>query len=158
MHIADIQTKENVIIELQNSPIPTPIIYKRETFYGKKMMWIINGKPFKENFEIYKSQLKEDEEYYRRYNPSSSQYGLVDNGRKNEFDFSWSRCRKSWRDAQRRIFIDFGDENLFWVKEGMGTHRGCGRQVSKKDFIAKYGGDLELLALIIDNSNKKVGR
>ena len=137
MHIADIQTKENVIIELQNSPIPNPIIYKRETFYGKKMMWIINGKPFKENFEIYKSQLKEDEDYYRRYNHSSSQYGLVDNGRKNEFDFSWSRCRKSWRDAQRRIFIDFGDENLFWVKEGMGDMQRLRQTSQQKRFYSK---------------------
>ena len=72
--------------------------------------------------------------------------------------FEQLMLRKSWRDAQRPISIDFGDENLFWIKEGMGTRRGCGRQVSKKDFIAKNGGDLELLALIIDNSNKKVGR
>jgi competence protein CoiA len=149
-HIADIQTKENVIIELQNSPIQKPIIYKRETFYGKQMIWIINGKPFKENFQIYKSQLKEDEEYNRRYNPLSSQYGVVNNDHKNEFDFLWRRCRKSWHGVQRHIYIDFGDKNLFYVEEGMGTHRGSGRQVGKESFITKYGGDLKLLASIIE--------
>jgi Competence protein CoiA-like family len=154
-HIADIQTKENVIIELQNSPIQKTIIRRRETFYGERMIWVINGMHFKDNFFISSSRLKDDEEYFRRYNPLSSQYGIVDNSRKNEFNFSWSWSRKSWSNVQRNVFIDFGDGNLFWVKEGMGTSSGKGRQISKEKFIKKYGGDLELLATIIDNSNKR---
>ncbi len=46
-HIADILTNDSVIIELQNSPIQKPIIRQRETFYGERMIWIINGKYFK---------------------------------------------------------------------------------------------------------------
>ena len=106
---------------------------------------------FKNNFSIHKSQLDEDDEYYRRYNPSSSQYGIVDDSRKNEFHFAWSWCRKSWSEVQRHVFVDFGDENLFWVKQGMGTSYGKGRQISKEKFIKKYGGDLELLETLIDN-------
>jgi competence protein CoiA len=153
-HIADIVTKESVVIELQNSPIQMPIIRKRETFYGERMIWVINGKHFKHNFSIHKSRLDEDEEYYRRFNPFSSQYGIVDNSRKNEFRFAWSRCRKSWSKVQQHVFIDFGDENLFWVKQGMGTSYGKGIQVSKEVFITKYEGDLELLETLIDNPNK----
>lgn len=162
-HIADIQTKENLIIELQNSHIQKPIIHKRETFYGERMIWVINGKHFKNNFNIYpySSRLNDDEEYYRKYNPLSSQYGIVDKNTeeiksrlKQEFNFSWSRRRKSWSDVQRHVFIDFGDENLFWVKDGMGTSSGKGRQISKRSFIKKYGGDTELLKTVIDNSKK----
>jgi hypothetical protein len=157
-HIADIVTKERVVIELQNSPIQMPNIRQRETFYGERMIWVINGKPFKENFSITKSRLDEDEKYYRFHNPFSSEYGKVDNSPKNEFKFSWSWCRKSWSDVQRPIFIDFGDEHLFWVKEGMGTSYGKGKKITKGVFIEKYGGDLNLLVTLLDKSNDKFGR
>lgn len=158
-HIADIQTQENVIIELQNSPIQKPIIRRREFFYGERMIWVINGKPFKDNFRYHRThrsvKLDEDEEYFRRHNPLASQYGIVDTQtRKDEFNFAWSWCRRSWTDVQRHVFIDFGDENLFWVKEGMGTSNGKGRQIPKENFLKKYGGNLNLLATLIDNSTQ----
>jgi len=153
-HIADILTKDNVIIELQNSPIQRPIIRKRENFYGERMIWVLNGKHFKDNFSIYKTALEEDDEYFRLYNPLSSQYGKVDNSRKNDYYFSWSWCRKTWCEVQRNVFIDFGDEHLFWVKEGMGTSAGKGRKITKEKFIEKYGGALELLTTLIDNQIK----
>jgi len=115
------------------------------------MIWIINGKPFKDNFRYHRSrsaQLDEDEEYYMLYNPLASKHTQP---RKNEFNFSWSWSRRSWTDVQRNVFIDFGDENLFWVLEGMGTSHGKGKLVSKEDFINKYGGDIELLTTLIGN-------
>lgn len=180
-HIADIQTKENVIIELQNSPIQKPIIRRRETFYGERMIWVINGRQFKEHFDIhtipspshsyasqpYPSQIDIDAEYNRKYNPYSSEYRKVDKNieeikspnikamkfpLKRNIYFSWSWSRKSWADVQRHIFIDFGDKNLFWVKGGMGTSRGQGIQISKEIFIRKYGGNIELLETVIENS------
>jgi len=152
-HIADIFTNENVVIELQNSPIQKPIIRRRENFYGERMIWVINGKPFKDNFRYHRSrsvQLDEDEEYYLRYNPLVSKNPQP---RKNEYYFSWSWCRRSWTDVQRNVFIDFGDENLFWVLEGMGTSSGKGKLISKEMFVKKYGGNIELLATLIDNKN-----
>jgi competence CoiA-like predicted nuclease len=53
-HIADILTKNEVVIELQNSPIQKPIVRRREQFYGEKMLWVINGERFKSNFNIHK--------------------------------------------------------------------------------------------------------
>jgi competence protein CoiA len=153
-HIADIFTKGNVVIELQNSPIQRPTIRKREDFYGERMIWIINGSHFKKNFSVFKSGLEEDEEYYRLHNPLSSHYGKIDNSWKDEFNFSWSWCRKSWRDVQRDVFIDFGDEHLFWVKEGIGTSQGKGKKITKEKFMIKYGGDLNLLPTLINNSNE----
>lgn len=147
-HIADILTNDNVVIELQNSPLQKPIIRKREEFYGERMIWVLNGKPFKHNFDI------------REYSPSglSRHFGVVDKVHKDNLSFSWNWCRRSWDDVQRNLFIDFGDETLFWAQEGMGTRFGRGRQVSKEKFVTKYGGDIELLPTIIDSSNENTRR
>ena len=50
-HIADILTKEGLIIEFQNSPISTFTITEREEFY-KRMVWVVNAEEFKDNFKI----------------------------------------------------------------------------------------------------------
>lgn len=47
-HIADILTKDNIVIELQNSKISQHTIIEREKFYGERMLWILNG----ENFDL----------------------------------------------------------------------------------------------------------
>lgn len=151
-HIADIFTNEGVVIELQNSPIQKQIIRNREIFYGERMIWVINGKPFKNNFHYHRSrsrQLDEDEEYYLKYNPLAKKNTQA---RKDEYSFSWSWCRKSWTVALRQVFIDFGDENLFWVQEGVGTNNGIGKLVNKEIFIKKYGGNVELLVTLIDKT------
>ena len=135
-HIADIQTKENVVIELQNSPIPKPIIRKRELFYGERMLWVVNGISFKDNFDI------RPDFRYRLYKTTNQ--GLIHKitGEAPPADylesFYWKWCRKSWDEARRPIFIDFGGKNLFWVKEGMGTFSGRGKYVCKKKFLNKY--------------------
>jgi hypothetical protein len=149
-HLADIRTIGEVVIELQNSPIQKSIIRERESFYGERMMWILNGKPFEENFLITKSPFFEDEEYNRLHNPLARQNGIVQNTPSDEYQFSWSWCRKSWNEVQRNVFIDFGNENLFWVKQGMGTKCGYGKQITKEKFLTKYGGNLELLGTLID--------
>jgi competence CoiA-like predicted nuclease len=154
-HIADVWTKENVIIELQNSPIQKSIIRQREIFYGESMIWVINGKPFKENFHYHRTrsvQLDEEDEHYHRYNHLASKHETQP--RKDEFTFSWSWSKKSWTDAQRQVFIDFGDETLFRVEEGMGTSGGKGKQISKETFLKEYGGNTELLETLIDKTNK----
>jgi len=140
-HIADIFTKDEIVIELQNSPILKPVIRKRELFYGKKMLWIINGIPFKDNFKIYP-----DERYLNKYIHKivgqkliHQVTGKVVSEERNEM-FNWSWCRKSWNEVLRPVFIDFGDDNLFWVKNGMGTSHGYGKYVSKTKFLAKYFG------------------
>ena len=51
--------------------------------------------------------------------------------------FEQLMLRKSWRDAQRPISIDFGDENLFWVKEGMGDMQRLRQTSQQKRFYSK---------------------
>jgi competence CoiA-like predicted nuclease len=45
-HIADIKTDDDVIIEFQHSPISIKEIQSRENFYGKKMIWVLDGKNY----------------------------------------------------------------------------------------------------------------
>ena len=50
-HIADIKTNNAMVIEIQNSPMSESEMLSRESFYGK-MVWIVNGEKFKNNFTI----------------------------------------------------------------------------------------------------------
>ncbi|MDO8999365.1 MAG: competence protein CoiA family protein [Bacteroidota bacterium] len=58
-HIADVLTKENLVIEFQNSNISSETIMERELFYDK-MIWVINGVHFKENFTIWDKEFAEN--------------------------------------------------------------------------------------------------
>lgn len=132
LHRADILTKEGVVIELQNSPIPINVIYEREDFYGEKMLWVVNGIHFKDKFHIH-----ELDGSYNRWSSVHNQSKNL-NGKKG---FEWKHARKSWAEVNRPVFIDFDTETLFWAYHGMGTKKGLGIFVSKQDFINKYGGD-----------------
>lgn len=134
-HIADIQTKDKIVIELQNSSISKSIIAKRENFYGESMIWIINGENFKSNFEIISPNNSKlffgvSQGYVHK------KLGILI---KKGYDFFiWKWSKSSWDELERPVFIDFGDENLFWVKAGMGTNYGYGKTVTKVDFLNKY--------------------
>ncbi|WP_423819212.1 competence protein CoiA family protein [Salinimicrobium sp. TIG7-5_MAKvit] len=142
-HIADIMTLNNVVIELQNSPIQKKVIAQREEFYGKKLIWLINGEKFAQNFSTYN---EEYEDYLWNNEDSKPKKKIL---RKSflatEWSFDWKYNRKTWKEVKRPVFIDFGDEDLFWVKEGMGKYWGEGIWVAKEMFIRKYGGSVEYL-------------
>jgi Competence protein CoiA-like family len=157
-HIADIYTDSKVVIELQNSPIQKPVILKREVFYEERMLWLINGIHFKNNFSVFDRSA----DRYSRYSSWGSEYVKLYGGEfinintgeitskplipEETHSFSWSWARKSWNGVQRPVFIDFGEDSLFWVKRGMGTSYGDGKVISKVAFIKKYGGNIDILA------------
>lgn len=59
-HIADIQTKDGLIIEFQNSSISRATIREREAFYDD-MIWVINAEKFKlKKFSLVQSKLNEN--------------------------------------------------------------------------------------------------
>lgn len=138
-HIADIFSND-VVIELQNSPIQKEVISKREEFYGEKMIWIINGEKFKNNF-IITELIDVDNCLNVKYDPIYQKY-KEDNKKPPKYKFVWNHCRKCWNDHKRNIFIDFGEDELFWVKDGMGTKNGYGNIVKKEKFISKYRSKL----------------
>ncbi len=134
-HIADILTKDKIVIELQNSTILKPTIQKRELFYGEKMLWIINGIDFKSNFQIISPE--ESNLFYRvSQGFVHKRTGHLLKNEEKYFNWKWNRA--SWNETQRPVFIDFGEDNLFWVKAGMGLNNGLGKYVSKKEFLNKY--------------------
>lgn len=45
-HIADIRRPDDLVIELQNSPMPLDEMQSREDFYGNKMVWVVNAEGF----------------------------------------------------------------------------------------------------------------
>ncbi len=145
-HIADILTKENLVIELQNSPIQKPIIRQREDFYGERMLWLINGEKFKKNLivkDYWEDQDYRELKFYPRTPPNWVRSSPeIKKGINGEF-FKWKHPRRSWEAVQRHVFIDFGEDSLFWVIEGMGTSQIRGTYVSKEKFIKKYGGNYE---------------
>jgi competence protein CoiA len=148
-HVADIYTKNNVVIELQNSPIQKDVIQKRELFYGDRMIWLINGINFKNNFHI--KDLEND----------TSWWGLLHNNCKNQNGikvFNWEYPKKSWEDSKKNIFIDFHDESLFWIQKGMGSKLGKGKFVSKSKFISKYGGCYKTHLTLFRNKTLKINR
>jgi competence CoiA-like predicted nuclease len=157
-HIADILTNNKVVIELQNSPIQSQVIRKREDFYGERMFWILNGSPFEENITISSdgllTSLVQTQEGWRIIHAGQKVHNTKNEQEYKEI-FIWSYPRKSWSVVQRNLFIDFGGPDLFWVKSGMGTRYGHGNYVSKKRFIEKYGGDLSILSKVILRKENK---
>lgn len=154
-HFADILTETGVVIELQNAPIQAQTIKQRELFYGEKMLWIINGAPFKLNFGTY------DGEFNRDWMPLKKGYINVYSGKfvdqlpitksKNTI-FKWYRPRKNLEAVKNPIFIDFGDESLFYFKEGIGRESGTGLSVSKMSFLKKYKGDISKIKFLLDEN------
>lgn len=55
--------------------------------------------------------------------------------------FTWLRPRKSWEDATRPVFIDLGEDYLYWVITGMGKTSGTGVKIRKERFVEKYAGN-----------------
>lgn len=148
-HIADVLTKKNVVIELQNSTIQKSTIRKREEFYGEKMIWLINGKKFKDNF------------YIKDWDNELNWFSLNHNNCKDIIGkkmFRWDYPRKSWENTRKHVFIDFHNEALVWIHKGMGSKWGECKLVSKSEFISKYGGDFNLHLLLFRNLTIAVPR
>jgi hypothetical protein len=158
-HIADIFSKNEVVIELQNSKIPKQIIRRREVFYGDRMIWLINGIRFEENFSTRKRIMPSN--WTRTFEGwvnvvTGEIRSLLDDMDTKDYDFLWSWSRKSWKEVNRPVFIDFGHEDLFWVKGGMGSSSGYGRWIKKILFIEKYEGDLTMVNLVLNNPGNSI--
>lgn len=70
IHRADIKTDRGIVIEVQHSAMTDAERVSREAFYGN-LVWIIDGLPFKENFDIFhalpdpESELGKDVAWFR---------------------------------------------------------------------------------------------
>lgn len=158
-HIADVKTKNGTVIEFQNSKISYDTVVTREQFYGENMIWIINAINYKTNFTVKDN----DFEVFDTYTPEFEKYAKI-NGFSTKYKpdsdidsylrFSWKKPPESWTASKRKVYLDFGTENLFCVASGMGKVQGIGYEMSKIDFIKSYDGN-EALALEIFNLAKE---
>lgn len=161
-HIADIKTMNGWFIELQNSIISIETMEARESFYGEEMMWIVNGIKFKDNFKTFTPRTIHDNqyddyspefEYYAKLHGFTPRYRPV--GKANtDLLFEWKYSHSAWKEANRKIYIDFGKENLFCITSRTGDGQGRGFEISKSDFIKTYGGDITLVSKLILNDEK----
>jgi len=51
-HVADIRRPDDLVIELQSSPMPLDEMQSREQFYGGRMLWIVNAEKFGANIRF----------------------------------------------------------------------------------------------------------
>lgn len=51
-HVADIRRPDDLVIELQNSPMSIDEMLSREQFYGDRMVWVVNGENFRDQISI----------------------------------------------------------------------------------------------------------
>lgn len=165
-HIADVKTSKGVVIEFQNSPMSLSEMQAREAFY-KKMVWVVNGQLFKENFLILdelpdpKAKFFEDivifpisskdkgRLYYKRSEYSSTDmgvrvYNLLDlkadiiNNYTGHHQFDWKRPRHVWFDAEKPVFFDFGDDFLYKLLFYYPDKKmRCVKRINKSFFIEK---------------------
>ena len=56
----------------------------------------------------------------------------------NKVEFIWEHYRRSWQECKRPVFIDFGNNFLLQVTEGMGKKYGKGNMGLKDRFLQKY--------------------
>ncbi|RJP95322.1 MAG: hypothetical protein C4518_01385 [Desulfobacteraceae bacterium] len=89
-HRADVYNKNGVVIEFQNSSISAEEIKKREEFYGKNMIWVINGKKIAQHF----------------FWPASSFWSIASI---TDHEFIWKHLHQCWKYSNRKIYIDFGE-------------------------------------------------
>lgn len=70
-HIADIQTPNGLVLELQNSSISRFTILEREEFY-ENIYWLINGAKFKDRIKYYEKVQEKILEFERSFNRNYS--------------------------------------------------------------------------------------
>jgi competence protein CoiA len=164
-HISDVKTPNGLVIEFQNSPMSIEELNSREKFY-KKMIWILNGKLFKNNFHILhklpnpKAQFVKDIAFierkkaengrlFFRYSENEENANMVlvhsvddikDEIKSNYVGhhlYDWIRPRMVWLNSNSRVFIDFDDDEIWELQNYDARGLKCVRKYSKIDFIKK---------------------
>lgn len=146
-HFADLYTYDDIVIELQNSSISSETIREREDFYGKRLLWILNGGRFRNHISIFQNdRIKEIKlENNRKY--LYSEIALSDENineyleTSDEFTFFWKFPIRSWKKSRRPVFLDINENFMLWFTKGIGTDYGTFKVYPKHQFFKKYKGD-----------------
>lgn len=99
IHRADIKLDNNLVIELQNSPISVDEIREREEFYNN-MIWLVNCVDIADNF--------------------------IFTEKGNYYNFRWKWFKRCWLYAKKPVYLDLGDGDIFKIGTYYGRN-GSGR-------------------------------
>ncbi|MEA5550267.1 competence protein CoiA family protein [Anabaena cylindrica UHCC 0172] len=134
-HIADVKTKNGVVIEFQNSPIKPEEIISRERFY-EKMFWIVNGDVNTNKF-YFNLGLEE------KISESPSIYTFNNFGSRSSFFKKWSLCSCPVF-IDFIDFIDFFEMGLLWklLEYDSNSKKGKLELVNHKELITRHGGNI----------------
>lgn len=105
LHIADVKTVKDWVIEFQHSPLDTEERLARNSFY-KKLVWVVDGLRRKSDKVKFFDSLKE-------VGNSSNQQSPV----RRVFKVMWEDCAlfRDWSGTPAPVFFDFGDEDpMLW--------------------------------------------
>ncbi len=167
-HIADVKTDSGLVIELQNSPISLEEMRSRESFYDA-MVWVVNGEAFGEQFFILgelpdpNSELAQDVRFCRqrvdwdgrgfwRRSENPGKGGLVLMHNVNEIAdeiqqvyvghhlFDWVRPRSVWFEADKPVYFDFGNGNLWQLLQYDDRGLMCVQRLDKCVLVELLGG------------------
>ena len=78
-HVADVRTPNGTVIEFQNSSLTLEELRSRETFYGR-MVWIVNGAKFKDNFRIGEKMPSPDAERILNVRIAARNHRMIQSG------------------------------------------------------------------------------
>tara|TARA_R100000789_G_scaffold100384_2_gene110304 strand:- start:3447 stop:4112 length:666 start_codon:yes stop_codon:yes gene_type:complete len=121
-HIADIKTEFGLVVEFQHSPISYQERWAREMFY-QKMIWVIDG-----------TRLKSDTDtFFKHINVKKGRN--VDGVEVVEFNPRVPRITKRWMEAEKLIFLDFGDADLWGISAKMGIWQKITSKIPKVEFV-----------------------
>lgn len=97
-HIADVKNDRGWVIEFQHSPLDPNERLSREDFYGT-MVWVVDGLRYKRDLPAFREAVA---------------YGLIFNDSPLYLDIARGAAAmfKRWTPLKRRVFIDFGDEDI----------------------------------------------
>jgi len=123
--IADVKTKQGLVIEFQHSPIEINEIKIREAVY-RNMIWVFDVQDILQSFKL----LDKEKKYYVTNDLLHRGY----------VSFRWKWGRKSYEECSKPIFLDLGDDRILYIKKiYYGKYvGGYGYIVSKEAFIQKY--------------------
>ncbi|UOA23234.1 hypothetical protein DSM110277_01648 [Sulfitobacter pontiacus] len=121
-HIADIKAEFGLVVEFQHSPISYRERRSRELFY-QRMIWVIDG-----------TRLKSDREpFFKHINVKTARH--FEGVEVVEFNPYVPRITRRWMDAEKPVFVDFGDDDLWGISAQMGVWQKFTSKISKVEFV-----------------------
>lgn len=99
-HRADIQNKNGLVVELQNSSISVSEIQEREKFYGN-MIWLFNEQDSR--IIVHSPSRHSNDDYW----PSDCNMVI------------WKNAKKTILESRKRIFLDLGNEQILYLVKNL---------------------------------------